>query len=116
MRHRRNKKSTSKRRSVDNSIIKNQAVSLILHEKIKTTIARAKNLRGAVERLITVSKGQNLQARRKLISYLPKMGAVRKLMEELAPRYKERMGGYTRIRRIGARKGDGAEIAQIELV
>jgi large subunit ribosomal protein L17 len=116
MRHRKNKKSTGKGRSLDNSIIKNQAVSLILHEKIQTTLARAKNLRGRVERLITVSKNQNLQARRRLISSLPKMGAVRKLMEELAPRYKERMGGYTRIRKVGTRKGDGAEIAQIELV
>lgn len=87
-----------------------------MHEKIKTTVSRAKNVRTRVERLITIGKKQNLHAQRKLIAYLPKMGAVRKLIEELGPRYKERHGGYTRIRKIGPRDGDGAEIAQIELV
>lgn len=97
-------------------ILKNQAVSLILHEKIKTTLMRSKVLRTVVEKLITLAKRQSLHARRQLIAYLPKMGAVRKLMEELAPRYKERRGGYTRILKAVPRKGDGAPMAEIELV
>lgn len=116
MRHRMKHKQLSPSRRADRAILKNQAVALILHEKIKTTVTRAKNLRSVVEKLITIAKDQNLHARRKLIAYLPKMGAVRKLMEELAPRYKERQGGCTRVTKLGTRAGDGAEMAQIELI
>lgn len=116
MRHRRKKKQLSPKRVQDKAVLRNQAVSLILNEKIKTTTVRAKNLQRVIEPLITTAKAQNLTARRKLLGYLPKTGAVRKLMEELAPRYKERAGGYTRIVKIGIRQGDGASISQIELV
>ena len=123
MRHRKKAKKLSKYRSRDKSVLRNQAVSLILYEKIITTKAKSRLLRITVEKLITVAKKavdasdtQKLNAVRKLISYLPKIGAVRKLTEELGPRYKNRSGGYTRIIKIGRRAGDGAETAQIELV
>jgi large subunit ribosomal protein L17 len=116
MRHRRKPKQLSKYRNRDRATLKNQAVSLILHEKIKTTKTRAKILQRVVEKLVTTAKAQNLLARRKLIAYLPKAGAARKLMEELAVRYKERPGGYTRVLKIGPRGGDGAEMARIEFV
>lgn len=116
MRHKKISKKLSKQKRKKQPELRNQAVSLILHEKIITTKIKAKLLRSVIEKLITTAKKQNLTARRKLISYLPKMGAVRKLMDEIAPRYKERHGGYARVRKIGARKGDGAETAQIELI
>ncbi len=94
----------------------NLSVALIVREKIKTTHARAKAVRSRVERLITIGKQGNLAARRALIRVLQKEGAVRKLLEELGPRYKERRGGYTRIVKLGVRKGDGAPTSRIELV
>ena len=116
MRHRKKPKKLSPQRKRDSSVLRNQAVSLILYEKIKTTKTRAKILQRVVEKLITMAKTQDLTVRKKLIVYLPKMGAVRKLMEELAVRYKERPGGYTRVLKVGQRGGDGAEMAQIEFV
>lgn len=116
MRHKKISKQLSKQKRRKQPELRNQAVSLILHEKIITTKTKAKLLRSVIEKLITTAKRQNLIARKKLISYLPKMGAVRKLMDEIAPRYKERHGGYTRVRKIRVRKGDGAEMAQIEFL
>jgi large subunit ribosomal protein L17 len=115
LRHQKKSKQLSLTKSHPRAVFRNQAVSLILYEKIKTTAAKAKLLRGIVENLITKAKTENLAARRELISYLPKMGAVRKVFEELVPRFKERKGGYTRIHKIGTRKGDGAEIVEIAL-
>lgn len=115
MRHRNKPKILSTQRRADNATLRNLAGALILYEKIKTTVSRAKVLRIVVERLITIAKKDNLHARRRLIAYLPKMGSVRKLLEELVPRYKERQGGYTRIVKTRIRKGDGAQMAQIEL-
>lgn len=116
MRHRKISKRLSKQKRKKQPELRNQAVSLILHEKIKTTKTKAALLRSVIEKLITIAKKQDLTARRKLISYLPKMGAVRKLIDEIGPRYMERAGGYTRIRKIGVRKGDSAEMAQIEFI
>ena len=116
MRHRKKKKALSPNRKKDKSILMNQAVSLILHEKMVTTKVRAKNLRTHVEKLISIAKKQDLNARRALLSVVPKKGAVRKLMEELGPRYMKRAGGYTRVHKMEPRKGDLAPRAQIELV
>jgi large subunit ribosomal protein L17 len=116
MRHRKKKKALSPNRKQDQANLMNQAVSLILHEKIITTKTRAKNLRTHVEKLITVAKKKDLNARRTLIARISKQGAVRKLMEELGPRYKERPGGYTRVHTMEPRMGDRAPQAQIELV
>jgi len=107
------------------AMIRNQAISLLRHERIETTIPKAKELRPFVERLITIAKrgiaggdakAQTLNARRMVLAEIPDTEVVSKLFAELAPRFADRPGGYTRILRIGFRRGDGAETAQIELV
>lgn len=92
------------------------ASQLILYEKIKTTESKAKALRPFVERLITHSRAGTLADRRYLMKYLTVDNAVKKLIEDIGPRYKSRPGGYTRIIKIGQRQGDAARIARIELV
>ncbi len=89
---------------------------MILYEKIQTTGAKAKTLRPIVEKLITKGKTNTLVARRNLLKYLYKESAVKKIIEDIGPRYKDRKGGYTRILKLGRRAGDAAEIVQIELV
>lgn len=116
MRHRHKPKITSPGRRKDHNTLINLAVGLIVNEKIKTTLTKAKALRGNAERMITRGKQGNLTARRALLKSLKREGAVRKLLEELGPRYKERRGGYTRIVKLGVRKGDGAPMARVELV
>ncbi len=97
-------------------MLRNLAASIILYEKVKTTEAKAKAVKPIVEKLITVSKGGDLASRRQLVKVLPQPMAVKKCMEVLGGRYKERGGGYTRIVKIGNREGDGAKVVQIELV
>ena len=107
------------------ALLRNQAIALLRHERIETTVPKAKELRPFVERLITIAKrgvaaGDNaartLHARRMVLAELPDKQVVGKLFETLAPRFSERQGGYTRILRVGFRRGDAAEVAQIELV
>src|SRR3954467_4830769 len=104
------------------ALLRNQAMALIRHERIETTMPKAKELRPFVERLITIAKrgvaanGNSLHARRLVLSELPDKDIVGKLFESIAPRYAERPGGYTRILRVGFRRGDSAEVAQVELV
>ena len=108
------------------ALLRNQAIALLRHERIETTIPKAKELRPFVERLITIAKrgvagegaenGRALHARRLVLAELPDKVVVGKLFETLAPRFAERPGGYTRILRVGFRRGDSAEVAQIELV
>jgi large subunit ribosomal protein L17 len=107
------------------ALLRNQASALLRHEKIETTMPKAKELRPFVERLITIAKrgvaagdanGKALQARRMVIADLPDQDVVRKLFDTLAPRFAERPGGYTRILRVGFRRGDSAEVAHVELV
>ena len=107
------------------AMLRNQATALIRHERIETTMPKAKELRPFVERIITVAKrgvkaadpkGKTLSARRLVLSELPDTEVVSKLFDTLAPRFAERPGGYTRILRIGFRRGDAAEVAHVELV
>jgi large subunit ribosomal protein L17 len=107
------------------ALLRNQAIALLRHERIETTVPKAKELRPFVERLITIAKrgmaagdanGKALHARRLVLAELPDKAVVGKLFETIAPRFAERPGGYTRILRIGYRRGDSAEIAQIELI
>jgi len=107
------------------ALLRNQAMALIRHERIETTIPKAKELRPFVERLITIAKrgvaagqanGGTLHARRIVLAELPDKAIVGKLFETIAPRFAERPGGYTRILRVGFRRGDSAEVAQVELV
>jgi len=89
--------------------------SLVLHEKIKTTEAKAREISGLLEKSITRAKKNNLASRRLLAKFFcPK--SVKKLVDEIAPKYKERKGGYTRIIKLGPRKSDGAKMAIIELL
>lgn len=91
------------------------ATSLFLHEKITTTEAKAKELRVAAEKWITRARENNIHNRRVLVASLSEK-TVKKLMDEIAPKYLTRQGGYTRIIKLGARKTDGARMAIIELV
>ena len=107
------------------ALLRNQAEALLRHEKIETTIPKAKALRPFVERLITIAKrgvaagdanGRSLHARRLVLEEIQNRDVVAKLFETIAPRFAERPGGYTRILRVGFRRGDSAEVAHVELV
>jgi large subunit ribosomal protein L17 len=99
------------------ALFKNMIVAVLRYEQIKTTEARAKEIRGQVERVITLAKNGSLAARRQIIAELPDEPLViDKLMNEIAPKYSDRASGYTRIVKIGPRAGDNAEIVQLELV
>ena len=94
----------------------NMAAALIKHEQIITTLPKAKDLRPVVEKLITLGKRGGLHARRQAVAELRDAAMVKKLFEVLAPRYKERDGGYTRVLKAGFRYGDSAPVAVIEFV
>ncbi len=98
------------------SLLRNLAASLFIHERIRTTLAKAKELRPFAERLITLSKKDSLHARRRALSIMVHKEAVAKLFRDLSARFADRPGGYTRILKLGPRKGDGAPMAFIELV
>ncbi len=116
MRHRNKNKILDRQKGPRELMLRNLASSIILYEKVKTTRAKAAAVRPLVEKLITISKAQDLNARRSLLEVLLQKNAVLKAMEVLGVRYKERDGGYTRTIKLGARQGDGAEMVQIELV
>ncbi|HVQ22839.1 MAG TPA: 50S ribosomal protein L17 [Candidatus Saccharimonadia bacterium] len=99
------------------ALYKNLTVAILRYEQVKTTEARAKEVRGRVERMITLAKDGSLSARRRVVAELPDEPLViDKLFKEIAPRYADRTSGYTRLVRIGIRNGDAAPIVQIELV
>ena len=99
------------------SLYRNLIVSVLRYEQVKTTEARAKEVRGQVERVITLAKDGSLPARRKIVADLPDEPLViDKLFNEIAPKYEDRTSGFTRIVRLGQRPGDAAPIVQIELV
>lgn len=98
------------------ALFRNQLSSLITHERISTTLHKAKELRPLAEKLVTLGKRGGLHARRLALKQLPDRDAVTKLFDVLAPRFSTRAGGYTRILKLGRRAGDGAETALIEFV
>ena len=98
------------------ALIKNLAKSLILHEKIQTTEAKAKELRPFIEKLITRGRKDDLHSRRMLIRKIGDPLLVDKIIKEISPKYKNRKGGYTRITKTGMRSGDAAKMAVIEFV
>lgn len=116
MRHRKKTKVLDRKKQPREMMLRNLASSVIIYEKVKTTEAKAKAVRSLVEKAITTSKKGDLTARRRLIEILPQKMAIKKLMEVLGKRYQERKGGYTRLVKLGARQGDGAEMVLIELV
>ena len=97
-------------------MLSNMAGALIKHEQIKTTLPKAKELKPVVDKLITLGKRGGLHARRQALSKLPEKDQVSKLFGELAERYADRTGGYTRVIKAGVRYGDAAPMAFIELV
>ncbi|HTO76122.1 MAG TPA: 50S ribosomal protein L17 [Thermoanaerobaculia bacterium] len=98
------------------AMFSNQLQSLMTHERIQTTLTKAKELRPLAERLITIGKSDDLAARRKVSRWIPDRTTVKKVFESLAPRFVDRPGGYTRILRLGPRQGDAAEAAILEFV
>jgi large subunit ribosomal protein L17 len=98
------------------ALLRNAVTSLLENEKITTTETRAKEIKRITDKMISLGKQGDLHARRQAHSYLTKEPVVKKLFSELADRYQERQGGYTRIIKIGYRQGDGAPMAIIELL
>lgn len=116
MRHRNYGKKLSRNTEHRRALLRNLVTSLLLQERIETTVAKAKAARPLAENLITLGKRGDLHARRMAASYLLNPSAVSLLFGELAKRYASRAGGYTRIVRTGWRKGDGADLAVLELI
>ena len=98
------------------ALLRGLVSELILHERITTTLAKAKETRVVAEKLITHGKKGTLHHRRLAMAQIPNKGVVKKVFDEMAPRYAERPGGYTRIIKLGRRQGDAAAMAIIELV
>ena len=117
MAHRIDGRKLGRRQGPRLALFRNLTVAVIRHERVKTTEAKAKEVQGRVEHAITLAKRGDLAARRTVVSEFPNEPlVVKKLFDEIAPKYAERSSGFTRIVRIGQRQGDAAEIVQIELV
>ncbi|MCL1790159.1 MAG: 50S ribosomal protein L17 [Peptococcaceae bacterium] len=98
------------------ALLRNIVTSLLKHGKIETTEARAKEINAIAEKMITLGKRNDLHARRQALSYLLDEDVVRDLFDRISPRYADRQGGYTRIQKIGFRRGDAAQMVVVELV
>ncbi len=116
MRHRKKGRALSRTVSHKKATMRNMATSLFSHERIETTTAKAKDLRPFAERLITLGKRGDLHARRLAGRLIADRQVLGKLFDDIGPRFTERPGGYTRILKLGNRRGDAAEMALIELV
>jgi len=116
MRHRKKGRNLSRSPGHRRALLRNMATSLFRHERITTTTARAKELRPYAERLITLAKRGDLHARRRVARRIADREVLGKLFDDIGPRYSERPGGYTRILKLGSRRGDAADMALIELV
>lgn len=116
MRHGKTGRKLNRNSSHRKAMFKNMSASLIEHEVIRTTVAKAKELRGVAEPLITLAKKDSVHNRRTAFARLGDKAAVGKLFEELGPRYQTRPGGYIRILKCGFRPGDNAPMAIVELV
>ena len=116
MRHRNAGYKLGRNTSHRRALLRNLATSVILEDRVETTVAKAKAVRPHVEKMITLGKKGDLHARRQALSFLQTDGAVKRLFDTVAPRYGDRQGGYLRIVRTGFQKGDGAETAFIELI
>src|SRR5881392_4239463 len=117
MRHQRDRRKLSRSASHRKALFMNLAREVINHERIKTTEAKAKAAKPEIERLITLAKRGDLHARRQALSALGQdKFVVHKLFEEIAPRYADRQGGYTRILKLGPRRSDATEMVYLELV
>lgn len=116
MRHRKKGRKLSRTPSHRKATLRNLAASLFLHERIETTTAKAKELRPFAERLITLARRGDLHSRRLAARKIHDRNVLGKLFDDIAPRFSARPGGYTRILKVGNRKGDAADMSLIELV
>ncbi len=116
MRHRKSGRKLGRTASHRKALLSNLAGALFENKKIITTVPKAKELRSFAERLITFGKRGDLAARRHVLRFIRNREIVKELFDNIAPKFKERPGGYTRITKIGNRKGDNASLAYIELV
>lgn len=116
MRHRHGYKKLGRQPAHRRQTLRSLVTNLLEHERIETTLPKAKALRPLAEKMITLAKRDTLHARRQAAAYLLKPPVVKKLFSTIGPRFAERNGGYTRIVRIGFRRGDGGEVAQVHLL
>ena len=116
MRHQNSLRKFNRTAAHRKSLFRNMATSLILHERFETTVEKAKDLRRVAEKLVTIGKVDTLAARRQAFSYVMDKAAVHKLFADIAPRFKSRNGGYTRVLRTRVRHGDTAEMAVVEFL
>src|SRR3954447_21394768 len=116
MRHQNNTIKLGRTADHRRALLANQVCALIEHQRIKTTLAKAKAVRPLAERMVTLGKNGSIHARRRALAVLRQKGAVKTLFDEIAQRSAERNGGYTRIVKLGARKSDSARMAFIEWV
>jgi large subunit ribosomal protein L17 len=116
MRHRNSGAKLGRQPAHRRATLRNLVTNVIEKERITTTVRRAKAARPLVERMITLGKGDSLHKRRQAAAYLLTPNATRKLFEDIAPRFADRAGGYTRIIHVGFRIGDGAQLAILELL
>ncbi len=116
MRHRVKGRKLSRTSEHRRALLNNMAASLFIHDGVKTTVAKAKELRPFAERLITMARRGDLHARRLVERRIRNRKAADRLFKEIGPRFASRPGGYTRILKLGHRPGDGAELARIELL
>ena len=116
MRHNKSGRRLGRKTSHRVAMFRNMVTSLLAHEKITTTDAKAKEIRSVAEKMITLGKRGDLHSIRLAASFIREKSVVSKLFSNIAPRYKERAGGYTRIIKLGARNGDSAPLSIIELV
>ena len=116
MRHRVKGKKLSRDSAQRKALLRNLVTSFLEKERIRTTLAKAKSTRPIAEKMITLGKNNSLHSRRLALRFIYKRDVVKKLFNEISPRFSERPGGYTRIIKIGPRAGDGAEMAILELV
>ena len=116
MRHRVAGRKLSRHTQHRELMFRNMVVSLLQYERIKTTLAKGKELRSWADKIITLGKKGTLHARRQAFALLRNEGIVKKLFDEIAPKFKDREGGYTRVYKLGWRQGDGAPLSLVELV
>lgn len=116
MRHRWSGRKLGRTASHRKALMRTMVTEFLENEKIVTTVPKAKELRSVAEKMITLGKKDSLHARRQALSFIRKKTVVFKLFDDLAPRYADRDGGYTRVLRLGNRKGDSAEMAILQLV
>lgn len=116
MRHRNTNRKLSRNSTHRRALLRNMVTSLLEHERVMTTLPKAKEIRPLAEKMITLGKQDSLHARRQVLAYVLKESAAKRVFDTIAPRFADRKGGYSRIIKLGNRKGDGADLAIIELL